>query len=80
MGVERTDGLLKGESLKALELYNLAAKIEPENAQVHYNMAVLFWKQQKWNEVVSEFSKVLNIDPNNKDAAQYLEVAKKKIN
>jgi tetratricopeptide (TPR) repeat protein len=64
---------------EAMALYTKASAVKPENSQLHYNMAVLYWKLEKWGKVIEEFGKVLELDPGNKNALRYINIAKEKV-
>ena len=59
----------------AVEAYEKAIRLAPENIQAHYNLAVTYWKLNKWPDVVRELRKVLSIDPEHRNAGKFLPVA-----
>ena len=69
--------LSDGQIEPARTSYLTAISIAPDDIQAHYNLAVLYWKQSNWPEVVKEFRKVIELDPANQQAKHYLEEAVK---
>ncbi|NIG57420.1 tetratricopeptide repeat protein [Chitinophaga sp. Cy-1792] len=57
----------------ALECYNEALKQAPSNAFVHLNRAVLFYHMDRMQDAKASFEKLLQIDPSNEFAQQWLE-------
>lgn len=43
-------------------------RLKRENADMHYNLGVIFQQQAKWREAVREYEKVLEIKPDDADA------------
>ncbi|MCK5358963.1 MAG: hypothetical protein KAJ48_11255, partial [Elusimicrobiales bacterium] len=66
VGLEKT-----GFNEDAEKAYLKALLRNPQFAQAHYNMAILYWRKDT-NRVVKELKATLKIDPNHKDAALYL--------
>ena len=66
-------------ALRESEIFFLRAlKTDPDSVQAHYNLGVLYWKSGRWADVAREFQAVLRSDPSNRDAAGYLEVARRR--
>jgi tetratricopeptide (TPR) repeat protein len=60
-----------GRKERALEHYEKAAAFDPSLAQVHYNIAVLFWERD-WGRVRRELEETLRLDPRHPEAGRYL--------
>lgn len=66
VSLEKT-GLYK----EAESAYNMALIRNPNLADAHYNIAILYWKKD-WNKVVYELKETLRINPGHSIAAKYL--------
>ncbi|MEA3307441.1 MAG: hypothetical protein U9Q34_06620, partial [Elusimicrobiota bacterium] len=62
---------------EAEKAYLKALLRNPAFAQAHYNMAILYWREDT-NRVIKELKATLAIDPNHKQAAYYLNQFKRK--
>jgi tetratricopeptide (TPR) repeat protein len=56
----------------AIAHYKTAIQIDPASEPAHYNLAVAYWKQSNWEQVRFELQRVLEINPNNTAARNYL--------
>lgn len=63
----------------ALYAYNKSITIKPTD-WVYYNMGVVYWKQSNWPAVVDAWEECLAINPNYKEALEWLPKAKEKMN
>jgi len=68
-----------GKADEGLSDYNAAIEMNPKNAKAHFNRAVVYWQRQDWQQVVGELQQALQIDPNYKEAAYYLNMLQQKI-
>merc|ERR1712242_248285 len=67
--INRGDVLLRmNRSQEALNIYQEALKIDANNADVHYNLAVVALEQQKPDLDMKYLDKALDIDPNHPEA------------
>ncbi|MCX5790099.1 MAG: DUF2723 domain-containing protein [Elusimicrobia bacterium] len=58
--------------------YREAARRDPESAQAHFNLGVLYWNRD-WNVAAAEMAEALRLDPNRQDAARFLAAARSKL-
>jgi tetratricopeptide (TPR) repeat protein len=56
---------------EAIQCFNKAIEIEPDNADAWYNKGVALYKWKRNKEAIESFDKSLTIDPNNADAWYY---------
>ncbi len=63
----------------ALYAYNKSINIKPTD-WVYYNMGVVYWKQSNWPAVVDAWEECLAINPDYKEALEWLPKAKEKLN
>ncbi|MFH2202889.1 MAG: DUF2723 domain-containing protein [Elusimicrobiota bacterium] len=68
----------KGDREAAERLYRKALAHDPEKAQAHYNIAVLYW-QRDLRRSVTELEAALRIDPNHAEARKFLPVARSRL-
>lgn len=52
----------------AVDYFEWAAKIKPDNQEIYYNMGVSYMTLGKMNEAVESFTKCINLDSENSDA------------
>jgi len=52
-----------GDAIKALEYWNKALEINPEQANVYKSMALLYMKKGQFDDAVAQFRKALEIEP-----------------
>ena len=65
----------KNDFDNAIKAYYNAINNDAAFEEPYYNMGVIYWKQNKWAEVVSSFKKALTINPNHQNARAYLPIA-----
>jgi len=63
----------------ARDTYLRSLRADPSSANTYYNLAVLYWKQGNWAEVVRAFKRMLEINPGDIRARQYLPAAMAKL-
>lgn len=56
----------KGEYEKAIEHFNIAIKLEPNNSSAYYNLAVCYMRMEKIDLAIENFKKCNGIYPNYK--------------
>lgn len=61
-----------GRSEEAEKAYVTAIDRNPQSADAHYNLAVIYWNRD-WNKVVYELKETLKINPDHPSAAKYLQ-------
>jgi len=61
-----------------LSYYSTAAEIWPGQAKAYFNRSVVYWKHGDWQNVIRDLEQALRIDPNYREAAYYLDLAKRK--
>lgn len=64
---------------KAVVCYKTAAALEPGKTDAYYNIAVIYWQKGDWDKVVEYLGKMLEINPNEPRARQYMPIALGKI-
>lgn len=69
----------KGDRKKAKECYVRAAEADPRSPDPYYNLAVLYWEEGSWNEVIANLRQVLAVAPNDQRALHYLPLAEQKM-
>ena len=52
----------------AIDYFEWAAKIKPDNHEIYYNLGVSYMTLGKMNEAIDSFTKSINLDGNNSDA------------
>ena len=67
---EALDGL--GRTQEAITEFESAAKISPNEPNVHFGLGYLYWKSQQYDEARQEFNRELALDPNHAQALAYL--------
>jgi tetratricopeptide (TPR) repeat protein len=67
---EALDGL--GRTADAIAEFQAAAKVAPREANVHFGIGYLYWKQHKYAEAKSALEEELAIEPANPQALAYL--------
>jgi tetratricopeptide (TPR) repeat protein len=68
-----------GNLEESLGMYSRALGAEPMHARAYFNRSVIYWQRGDWPAVVRELQEALCIDPNYRDAAYYLQIAKQKL-
>lgn len=69
----------KGGFDRALGFYRKAVELDGSFAQGYYNMGVVYWRKKEWAKVISSFARSLEMEPGNRQAKHYLEIAKQRI-
>ncbi len=64
---------------QALSDYSAALSAWPGDTRAYFNRSVIYWKRSDWPNVIRELEQALRINPNYKEAAYYLELAKRKM-
>ena len=64
---------------EAEKAYLQAITLAPQNARAHYNLGLLFLEQGKLKESENEFSKAMQLDPNDTDAIRQRAIVLKEI-
>ncbi len=67
---EALDGL--GRTPEAITEFQAAAKIAPNDPNVHFGLGYLHWKSQQYDEARQEFERELALDPKHAQALAYL--------
>ncbi|MBM01842.1 MAG: hypothetical protein CL762_03900 [Chloroflexi bacterium] len=52
----------------AVDYFEWAAKIKPDNQEIYYNLGVSYMTLGKMNDAIDSFTKSINLDGNNSDA------------
>jgi tetratricopeptide (TPR) repeat protein len=68
-----------GGDEEALRYYAAAIDAYPQSARAYFNRAVIYWKRNDWQQVVRELESAVRIDPQFKEAAGYLNLARQKL-
>ena len=55
---------------KALAAYEQVVAIDAAYPNVHYNMGLIYVDRRDWNAAHASFSRALDVNPDDKDAAQ----------
>ena len=66
-GVERVE--------EAIAHYQRALELQPDLPTAHYNLAVAFLRQKRWDDAIPHLQAALRIDPNYPDANYFLNEA-----
>ena len=69
----------RGDLDSAHKYYISAIDIDFNNVDAHFNLAVLFWQQGRWAEVVKEFEIVESLSPGYRDAPRFLAAARQEL-
>ena len=67
---EALDGLQRDS--EAIVEFQQAAKVSPDEPDVHFGLGYLYWKSHHYDEAGREFEKVLVLDPKHAQAQTYL--------
>lgn len=51
-------------------------KSKEENEEFYFQLGRIHYKRQEWGEAINAFNKVLDINPNHKEAQSLIEMAK----
>lgn len=68
-----------GNEQQAIAAYRQSIECWPANAHAHFDLAVIYWKHNDWSSVISELENALRIDPNYREAMNYLALARQKF-
>jgi len=68
-----------GDIHSAEQSYLKAIQYDPTFDQSHYNLGVIYWQQGRWRDVVQQFQRALELNPENKSARKYLQQAKYRL-
>jgi len=68
-----------GDIHSAEQSYLKAIQYDPTFDQSHYNLGVIYWQQARWRDVVQQFQRTLQLNPNNESARKYLQQAKYRL-
>jgi tetratricopeptide (TPR) repeat protein len=74
----------QGNSDKAIEQFDIAAKADPNNSAIPFNIAIILYNIQKYDEALPYIKKTLELDPQNKDMTElmsisYIQLAQKEM-
>ena len=67
----------KGSTARALDELRIAALLDPNNADAHYNLGVTLFALQDYasrQEAIAEFQKAIDIQPSCTDARKFLDI------
>jgi len=67
---EALDGT--GKTSEAIIEFQAAAKIAPQEPNVHFGLGYLHWKMHQYDEAIKDFDDELSVDPKNAQALAYL--------
>jgi Flp pilus assembly protein TadD len=67
---EAEDGL--GDTVQAIAQFRAAAKVAPNEPDLHFGLGYLLWKQRQFDEAEAEFKLELEQNPNHPQALAYL--------
>ncbi|MFA5858629.1 MAG: DUF2723 domain-containing protein [Elusimicrobiota bacterium] len=68
-----------GNLKSAVDEYNLAIAVDPKSVTAHYNLAVAYWRSNRWDDVIRELERVVELNPNHNDAKRYLQQARLRV-
>jgi tetratricopeptide (TPR) repeat protein len=66
------DYVLLGDYPDASRYLEMAAQMEPNNVAAHYHLGRVFYQQNRFDQAMAEFQKVLQLDPQNAKAENNL--------
>jgi len=69
----------KGLDEKAEEMFKLALLKNPDNIEALKNLGAIFWKEGKWQEVISIYKKLGRLSPGNQEFKYWGEQGEKKL-
>jgi tetratricopeptide (TPR) repeat protein len=65
---------------KAIEQYQIALKLNPDNAKAHYNLGAAFFTKGLTDEAIKQYQLALKLNPDFADARKNLAIALKQRN
>lgn len=68
-----------GHTARAKSLYESALEVDPECQDAHYNLAVLYWGQSRWPQVVEHLQAMAKAHPEDPRWKRYLPAALAKM-
>jgi len=68
-----------GKYREALDAFNQALRIKPDDAEAHYNLGVVYWKSGMHKEAIESFKQTIRIRPNYAEAHKDLGIAYGKL-
>ena len=69
----------RNEKERAQKLYLKAIEVSPKNPDAYYNLAVLYWQEGNWQEVVRRLNELLTVKPDDQRGRYYLPIAETKL-
>jgi len=57
---------LKGDNTSAINKYEEAIKLNPQNKNLYYNLGCIYTKIEEYQEAIAQFEQVLKLDPDDK--------------
>ncbi|KAJ5073549.1 tetratricopeptide repeat protein [Anaeramoeba ignava] len=69
----------KGDIQSALNMYQKALDVDPENSDALVAQGAAFANQNKMQIAINSFKKALEIDPEHQNAKRYLEITRKRL-
>lgn len=71
--------LQSGDAGLAERCFKTMLNLEPENSDGIFGLGMCYGTQQLWPEALTEFHRVVALDPNNDEARRWLKLAKEKV-
>jgi tetratricopeptide (TPR) repeat protein len=65
---------------EAAEDFEKAVELSPENADIHYNLGLLYTDMNSFEKALAAFEKALQLKPSDKSAKQQVEGLKARLN
>ena len=60
---------------EAIDEFKVAIRVDPSNAEAHFNLGMVFFEQGDLETAIREFREAINLDPNNVQARYRLALA-----
>ena len=57
------DNRISSENSKSIEALKQAIRINPDDAEAHYNLGNIYYKSSMYEEAIDEFKQAIRIDP-----------------
>lgn len=67
-----------GGDMRAIEIYERAHALRPSSSRARYNIAVIHYRMNRYEQAAREFASVLEIDPSDGDARKFLALSREK--